>query len=66
MLGSVKWFSPQKGFGFITREDGVEVFVHWKQVRAEGFKTLQDGEKVDFEVSEGPKGLQAEDVRVIE
>ena len=60
--GTVKWFNETKGFGFIEREDGPDVFVHFSAIKAEGFKTLADGQKVEFTVTDGQKGPQAEDV----
>ena len=57
--GTVKWFNAAKGFGFIQRETGEDVFVHYKEIIAEGYKTLNEGDKVTFEVTRGPKGLQA-------
>jgi CspA family cold shock protein len=60
--GTVKWFSPKKGYGFITMEDGQEVFVHYSAIDGNGFRSLEQGEKVQFEVSQGPKGLQAANV----
>jgi len=61
--GLVKWFDPKKGYGFITQDNGEDVFVHWRQiVTDESFKTLQDGDRVEFEVVQGDKGLQAEKV----
>jgi len=61
--GSVKWFNDAKGFGFIVRESGPDVFVHHSAIVAEGFRTLKEGEQVEFEVVSGPKGLQAANVR---
>lgn len=61
--GQVKWFNEKKGYGFITRDDGVDVFVHHTGIDGEGFKTLYEGDQVEFEVKEGPKGLQASSVR---
>lgn len=61
--GTVKWFSAEKGYGFIRREDGSDVFVHHSGISGSGFKTLNEGERVEFEVKQGPKGLQAENVR---
>lgn len=61
-VGTVKWFNDTKGFGFITRESGDDVFVHFTSIRGEGYRTLDDGQQVEFEVVEGDKGLQAQDV----
>ena len=61
--GTVKWFNPDKGFGFITREDGDDVFVHFSAIQGEGFKNLDENQKVEFDVTQGPKGPQAENVR---
>ncbi len=58
-VGTVKWFSDQKGFGFITQQGGADVFVHYSAITMDGFKTLKEGDQVQFEVAEGPKGLQA-------
>ncbi|MBN2365482.1 MAG: cold-shock protein [Calditrichaeota bacterium] len=63
--GVVKWFNGQKGYGFISRENGEDVFVHFSSIQTEGFRTLSEGDQVEFEVAEGPKGLQATNVRVI-
>ena len=60
--GNVKWFNANKGFGFITRDSGDDVFVHFRSIRGEGHRVLHDGQRVEFEVSEGDKGLQADDV----
>jgi len=62
--GTVKWFNSSKGFGFITRDTGDDVFVHFRSIRGEGHRVLYDGQRVEFLVSEGDKGLQAEDVAV--
>jgi cold shock protein len=60
--GKVKWFNDQKGFGFFQRTSGEDVFVHHKAIQQEGFKSLQEGQVLEFEVKKGPKGLQAENV----
>jgi len=60
--GEVKWFNSTKGFGFITRDSGEDIFVHFRSIRGEGHRTLKDGERVDFVVTDGDKGLQADDV----
>ncbi|MFY9173808.1 MAG: cold shock domain-containing protein [Peptococcia bacterium] len=62
MQGKVKWFNKEKGYGFIEREDGTDVFVHFSAIQMDGFKTLQEGEDVEFDVVDGPKGLQAANV----
>ena len=63
--GTVKWFNNSKGFGFIARESGDDVFVHFRAVRGDGYKSLQEGQNVEFELHDGDKGLQAQDVAVI-
>ena len=60
--GTVKWFNAAKGFGFISRQGGEDVFVHFKAIGGEGYKTLNEGDQVEFEVEQGPKGLQAANV----
>lgn len=64
--GKVKWFNRTKGYGFIEREEGDDVFVHYSAVRGEGYRSLKDGQAVEFMVVEGEKGLQAEDVDIVE
>ena len=61
--GTVKWFNDAKGFGFISRTDGADVFVHHTAIQSEGFRTLSEGQPVEFDIVEGPKGLQASNVR---
>ena len=61
--GSVKWFNDSKGFGFISQTDGDDVFVHFSAIQDDGFKSLQEGENVTFDIVEGPKGLQAANVK---
>jgi CspA family cold shock protein len=61
--GTVKWFNEAKGFGFISQEGGEDVFVHFSTIQGDGFKTLAEGERVEFDVTQGPKGLQAANVR---
>jgi CspA family cold shock protein len=63
--GKVKWFNESKGFGFITQEDGGDVFVHFSAIQASGFKTLSEGQSVSFDVAQGKKGLEAENVKPI-
>ena len=60
--GTVKWFSNQKGYGFIAQESGNDVFVHHSEIQGNGFKSLSEGDSVEFEVAQGPKGLQAKGV----
>ena len=63
--GRVKWFNEKKGFGFISEDDGNDVFVHFSAIKRDGFKSLDEGDEVEFEVSQGPKGLQATNVVVL-
>lgn len=63
--GVVKWFSNEKGYGFISRPDGDDVFVHFSAIEGEGYRSLQEGQKVEFEVVDGPKGKQAANVRAV-
>ena len=63
VTGTVKWFNPGKGFGFISREDGDDLFVHYSAISGDGFRNLDEGQVVEFTIEQGPKGLQAVDVR---
>lgn len=63
--GTVKWFNDSKGYGFISQDDGQDVFVHYSAIEAEGFRSLAEGDKVAFEVADGDKGLQASKVRKV-
>ncbi len=65
VLGTVKWFNSSKGYGFIEREDGDDVFVHFSAIQTEGFRTLKEGQQVEFSVEQGPKGLQAANVVIV-
>ena len=60
--GTVKWFNAEKGYGFISRETGYDVFVHYSEIRTDGFRTLEEGQRVEFTVAQGQKGPQAQDV----
>jgi CspA family cold shock protein len=62
ITGTVKWFNGSKGYGFIEREGGPDVFVHFSAIQGEGYKSLEEGQQVEFEVEQGPKGLQAANV----
>jgi CspA family cold shock protein len=63
VVGTVKWFNSSKGFGFIQRDGGPDVFVHFSAIQMGGYKSLAEGQKVEFSIEQGPKGLQAADVR---
>ena len=64
--GTVKWFNGEKGYGFITQEDGPDVFVHYSAIVGEGFRNLDEGTNVEFEITDGPKGKQAQNVSVLQ
>ncbi|HWO70824.1 MAG TPA: cold-shock protein [Actinomycetota bacterium] len=63
--GTVKWFSPEKGYGFITQENGPDVFVHFSAIAGDGYRNLEEGQQVEFEVTQGQKGPQAANVRPV-
>jgi CspA family cold shock protein len=63
--GTVKWFNAEKGYGFISREGGADVFVHYSAIEGSGYRSLEEGQRVEFEVTSGPKGDQAQNVRAI-
>jgi CspA family cold shock protein len=63
--GTVKWFNSEKGYGFIAVDGGADVFVHYSAIQMDGYKALEDGQRVDFQVTQGPKGPQAENVTVV-
>jgi CspA family cold shock protein len=65
VVGTVKWFNGDKGYGFLAREGGPDVFVHYSAIQAEGFRNLTEGQKVEFTIEKGPKGLQAADVKLV-
>ncbi|KAF0108012.1 MAG: cold shock protein (beta-ribbon CspA family) [Anaerolineaceae bacterium] len=65
VTGTVKWFNASKGYGFLAREGGPDVFVHFSAIQNEGFKTLNEGQQVEFEIEQGPKGLQAANVKAL-
>ncbi|HLA99421.1 MAG TPA: cold shock domain-containing protein [Anaerolineales bacterium] len=65
IIGTVKWFNDSKGYGFLARESGPDVFVHYTAIQAEGFRTLKEGQQVEFSIEEGPKGLQASNVVLV-
>jgi CspA family cold shock protein len=65
LTGTVKWFNSGKGYGFLSHDNGADVFVHFTAIRSDGFRTLEEGQKVEFSIEQGPKGLQAKDVTVL-
>jgi cold shock protein len=65
VTGTVKWFNGSKGYGFIAQEEGEDVFVHYSAIRGQGFRNLEEGQAVEFEIEQGPKGLQAADVALV-
>jgi cold shock protein len=65
IVGTVKWFNSSKGYGFLSREDGPDVFVHFSAIQSQGYRSLTEGQKVEFTVEKGPKGLQASNVVLI-
>jgi CspA family cold shock protein len=64
-IGTVKWFNASKGYGFIEREGGPDVFVHFSAIAMDGYKSLQEGQRVEFSIEKGPKGLQAANVQLV-
>ncbi len=66
IIGTVKWFNNTKGYGFIGRDGGDDVFVHFSAIKGEGYRSLEEGQKVEFSIQQGPKGLQAADVMKVE
>ncbi|MEK7440391.1 MAG: cold-shock protein [Chloroflexota bacterium] len=64
IVGTVKWFNNGKGYGFIAREGGEDIFVHYSAIKSEGYRSLNEGQKVEFTIEKGPKGLQAADVTI--
>ncbi len=65
LVGTVKWFNGRKGYGFIEREDGPDVFVHYTAIVGEGYRNLEEGQRVEFSIEQGPKGLQASEVVIL-
>ncbi len=65
VVGTVKWFNGAKGYGFLAREGGPDVFVHYTAIEGDGFRNLQEGQKVEFSIEQGPKGLQAANVKIV-
>ncbi|HLE30511.1 MAG TPA: cold-shock protein [Anaerolineales bacterium] len=65
IVGTVKWFNAGKGYGFLAQEGGADVFVHFSAIQSEGYRNLEEGQKVEFTIQQGPKGLQAADVKVL-
>ena len=65
IVGTVKWFNGSKGYGFISRENGPDVFVHYSAIESDGYRNLQEGQQVEFTVENGPKGLQASNVKTV-
>ena len=65
VIGTVKWFNGSKGYGFISRENGPDVFVHYSAIESDGYRNLQEGQQVEFTVENGPKGLQASNVKTV-
>jgi CspA family cold shock protein len=65
VVGTVKWFNGAKGYGFLAREGGEDVFVHFSAIEGDGFRNLEEGQKVEFSIEKGPKGLQAANVKIV-
>jgi CspA family cold shock protein len=66
LMGKVKWFNNAKGYGFVGRDDGPDVFVHYSAILDDGYRTLEEGDSIEFEIVQGPKGLQAANVRKVD
>lgn len=66
LIGKVKWFNNAKGYGFVGRDDGPDVFVHYSAILDDGYRTLEEGDSIEFEIVQGPKGLQAANVRKVD
>ena len=65
IIGTVKWFNAGKGYGFLAQEGGADVFVHFSAIQGDGYRNLEEGQKVEFSIQQGPKGLQAADVKML-
>jgi len=66
IIGTVKWFNNTKGFGFLSQDNGADVFVHFSAIQSDGYRSLEEGQKVEFTIEKGPKGLQASNVTIVQ